>query len=421
MNYQYLTIICMLILFTNLILPQNNWNLQSSGVTATLNCIRVVDNNTVWAAGDSGVVLRTIDGGITWTSVGGGIIGDNIIWNIDAIDENIAFVTITPSSITYLYRTTNGGLDWDLVYSQNGGFINDIHMIDQLNGIAYGDPVGGKWTVIKTTDGGATWDRISTEPTPIGSEFGIYYNSLCVTDSLHIWFLGDHRVYRSIDGGINWSYSTTTNYFLSIWFNTNAVGMASTNVFNTSESSIDSGKTWNSTSSPGPGTPYAMAGAGTRDFLYASDGYIYHTTDNGSSWTEEMVTFNQFFAIDFVTIGQTAIGYAGGTNGSLARFEGTITSINPITNTLTEYSLGQNYPNPFNPTSTIKFSIPFTQNVTIKVFDALGNIVLNLYDEETLSGTYELKIDGSNLSSGIYFYQLQAGNFIETKKFVLIK
>jgi hypothetical protein len=92
-----------------------------------------------------------------------------------------------------------------------------------------------------------------------------------------------------------------------------------------------------------------------------------------------------------------------------------------MTNTLTEYSLGQNYPNPFNPTTTIKFSIPFTQNVTIKVFDALGNIVLNLYDEETLSGTYELKIDGSNLSSGIYFYSIHSGSFFETKKMMLIK
>lgn len=412
----------MVALFSTFVIPQNYWSLQTSGVTTTLNCIKVVDNNVAWAAGDSGVVIRTIDGGITWASVGGGNIGDNIIWNIDAIDENIALVTFTSPSITYLYRTTNGGVDWQLVYSQSGGFINDMHMIDQLNGIAYGDPVGGKWTVIRTNDGGASWNRILTEPTPNGSELGIYYNSLCVTDSLHIWFLGDHRVYRSIDGGITWSYSTTTNYFLSIWFNTNAIGMASTNVPQNSESSVDSGKTWNSTSFPG-GFAYAMAGSGLRDFWYASGLHVYHTSNYGSSWSSEMVMLNgDFFAIDFVTIGDTAIGYVGGTNGSLARFDGPITSVNSIPNVLSKYSLEQNYPNPFNPTTTINFSVPYTQNVTINVFDALGNIVLNLYDEETSPGKYELKFDGSDLSSGIYFYQMQAfGNYMVTKKLVLLK
>lgn len=419
MNYRHLTLVCILTLFSTLILPQNNWNLQTSGVTAILNCIRVVDNNIAWAAGDSGVVIRTIDGGISWTSVGGGYLDENIIWNIDAVNENIAFVTLTPSSTTYLYRTTNGGVDWQIVYLQNGGFINDIHMIDQLNGIAYGDPVGGKWTVIRTTDGGATWNRIMTEPTPNGSEIGIYYNSLCVTDSLHIWFLGEQRVYKSSDGGLTWTSSATPNYFTSIWFNNDSIGMSSSN--SNAGLSIDSGITWTQVSIPGPGNYYSLAGSGTRDFWYVSHGYIYHTKDYGTSWTEELVTFDQFFAIDFVTIGQTAIGYTGGTNGSLARFEGTISSANPMPNTISKYSLDQNYPNPFNPTTTIKFSIPNKQNVAIKVFDALGRIVLNLYDEETSPGTYELKIDGSELSSGIYFYRLQAGNFIETKKMILLK
>ena len=59
------------------------------------------------------------------------------------------------------------------------------------------------------------------------SDVGMYYNSICLTDSLHIWFIGDHRVYRSVDGGINCSYSETEDLFLSIWFNLNIIGMAS--------------------------------------------------------------------------------------------------------------------------------------------------------------------------------------------------
>lgn len=419
MKFKYFTMISLLTIFSSFIIPQNNWDLQPSGITNTLNCIRVVNSNIAWAAGDSGVVIRTIDGGITWNSVGGGNLGENVIFNIDAIDGNTAFVTFTSSSITQLYRTTNGGSNWESVFSQSSGFINDIHMIDQLNGFAYGDPVDNKWTIIRTTDGGTSWNRISTEPSPNGFETGIYYNSLCITDTLHIWFLGAQRVYRSSDGGLTWTDSFTPDYYSSIWFINDSVGMASSN--SNGGLSIDSGITWNQIPISGAGNYYSLAGSGTRDFWTASDGYVYHTTDFGSSWASELIFFGNIFAIDFVTIGDNAIGYVAGTNGTIARFEGPITSVNEIPTKLNKYSLEQNYPNPFNPITKIKFTIPYTQYVSVKIFDALGKYVMNICNEEKPSGTYELSVDGNGLSSGIYFYQLQAGNFIETKKFILIK
>jgi len=82
--------------------------------------------------------------------------------------------------------------------------------------------------------------------------------------------------------------------------------------------------------------------------------------------------------------------------------------------------LSQNYPNPFKLTTTIKFSVLNTQNVTVKVFDSFGKSVLDLFNGQKLPGTYELKIDRKSLSSGVYFYQLQADNFVETKKFILV-
>jgi hypothetical protein len=87
----------------------------------------------------------------------------------------------------------------------------------------------------------------------------------------------------------------------------------------------------------------------------------------------------------------------------------------------TGYSLSQNYPNPFNPSTKIKYSIPQTSNVVIKVFDVLGNEVATLMDEEKYIGTYELTWNAENLPSGVYFYQLKAGDFISTKKMILIK
>jgi hypothetical protein len=88
---------------------------------------------------------------------------------------------------------------------------------------------------------------------------------------------------------------------------------------------------------------------------------------------------------------------------------------------LKNYELYQNYPNPFNPTTTIRFTIPHRKHVTLKVFDVLGKEVKTLVNEEKDPGSYEVKFDASNLPSGVYFYQLQAGKFIQTKKMILLK
>jgi len=91
------------------------------------------------------------------------------------------------------------------------------------------------------------------------------------------------------------------------------------------------------------------------------------------------------------------------------------------TNLPENYFLYQNYPNPFNPSTTIKYQIPELSFVTLKVYDLLGNEIAALVNEEKLTGTYEITWNAVGLPSGIYFYKLQAGSFIETKKMVLLR
>jgi enterochelin esterase family protein len=86
-----------------------------------------------------------------------------------------------------------------------------------------------------------------------------------------------------------------------------------------------------------------------------------------------------------------------------------------------EYFLSQNFPNPFNPTTTIKYSVPENSLVTLKIFDIIGNEVETLVNEEKSVGWYEIKLNANNLASGVYFYQIRAGSFIETKKMLLLK
>ncbi|MBU1113936.1 MAG: T9SS type A sorting domain-containing protein, partial [Bacteroidetes bacterium] len=91
-------------------------------------------------------------------------------------------------------------------------------------------------------------------------------------------------------------------------------------------------------------------------------------------------------------------------------------------NTLpTEYKLSQNYPNPFNPSTTISFALPKTGFVTLKVYNAIGEEVAELVNREMNAGIQSINFDATNFSSGIYFYRISAGNFIETKKMVLMK
>jgi len=86
-----------------------------------------------------------------------------------------------------------------------------------------------------------------------------------------------------------------------------------------------------------------------------------------------------------------------------------------------DFVLYQNYPNPFNPSTIIGYQLPVTSNVTLKVYDILGREIATLVNEQKPAGKYELKFDGSELASGVYFFTLKTGNYAETKKMILMK
>jgi hypothetical protein len=119
--------------------------------------------------------------------------------------------------------------------------------------------------------------------------------------------------------------------------------------------------------------------------------------------------------------------YAGLEDGKIRKISGIIlTDIDEeFVNNPTQYKLNQNYPNPFNPSTIINYQLPISGNVTLKVFDVLGREVATLVDEYRNAGRYEVEFNTAssikNPASGIYFYQLKAGDFVETKKMLLIK
>jgi len=162
--------------------------------------------------------------------------------------------------------------------------------------------------------------------------------------------------------------------------------------------------------------------------LNSEGAYIFRTTDAGTSWFgSNIIASNLLYTIYFSDINT---GYLAGGLGTVIKTTdggGIYTNITGNQNIIPDnFSLFQNYPNPFNPTTKIKFALPPSTKgerlgVRVVIYDALGREVQTLVNESLQPGTYEVEFDGSNFSSGVYYYTLQTDNFIETKRMVMVK
>jgi hypothetical protein len=127
--------------------------------------------------------------------------------------------------------------------------------------------------------------------------------------------------------------------------------------------------------------------------------------------------------IDFSVSGDTAyVGCFWQDKAAVQMFKRVVTSVTQIDDRVPKtYTLSQNYPNPFNPSTTISFTLPSRSFVSLKVFDLLGREVATLVNENKNAGACSVRYDASTLTSGVYFYRLLAGSFIETKKLLFLK
>jgi photosystem II stability/assembly factor-like uncharacterized protein len=416
------------------------WRVNASNTSENLWGVKTINEAVAWAGGDKGVVLRTVDAGQTWTNVGSGAMGAEGIWDLDAVDANTAFVSTSPTGFTYIFRTTNGGAHWDTVFTLANGFIDGIHMYDVTNGIAFGDPVGGKWVVLKTADGGAHWNRIATEPAQAGAEAGWNNAFAYYGNNLFLFGTNNSRIYRTTDAGATWSFAGVplANVF-GIALADSVYGVALVqNGAGTAQGllrTIDGGTTWNSITAPGTGTiSAAAAAAGKVDFWIGRDVAIYRSTNRGQTWNLEWNLGGAVTHASFVKYGSSASGWVVGLAGAMAGDY--ITALTGVGNNgmvLPEiYALEQNYPNPFNPTTTIRYALPATSRVTLKIYNVLGQLVTQLRDEVQSAGTYNVVWDGSNsagmkVSSGVYLYHLEAAPsdgsqpFVISKKMIMLK
>jgi len=399
---------------------QSQWQEQVSGLTTSLNSVSGVNDNIAWVCGNAGKVLRTNNGGINWiNATGTGIPGTLDLYNIFAIDSTTALVTGS-NTTAYVYRSTNGGLTWVQVFTQTGGFLNAIWMTTPMTGVMYGDPVGSRWSLWRTTNGGVNWDSTGMFVAQAGSEAG-WNNALFVSGS-NIWFgTNNSRVYYSPLTGLTGTWqvqSTTQASSYAIWFNTTTSGMlGGTQLMATNNGGVN----WTAVTSPGSGNVTGITGSATSWWFTRQATSIYRTTDNGVTFTTDYTAP----AGTFTHIQKAATGsrmWAVRNNGGITSSLSTV-GIDPVSTEIPgAFSLSQNYPNPFNPATKFIFSLPEGANVSIRIFDIAGREVDVIANNQFMSpGVYTVNYSADRLSSGVYFYRITANDFVETKKMVLTK
>jgi len=277
-----------------------------------------------------------------------------------------------------------------------GGGFWGAYMLNPQFGFVAGENSIFQPLFVKTTDSGVNWDFTAfylngNEGKATGVDFtdlNTGYVSASVWD-------GTGAIAKSTDGGSNWLSTMFTN---PLW-------------------SVD----------------FPISGASQVGYAVGSQGTILKTYNAGANWQQQIsgtsLKLNKVYFLDLDN------GFAVGENGLILR---TTTGGEPTTYVENEnqflysFQLYQNFPNPFNPSTNIKFIVPFVEThcdasllVTLKVYDVLGNEIATLVNEELPAGEYEAEFQPESSikkpASGIYFYQLNIGSFIQTKKMVYLK
>ncbi|QQS34905.1 MAG: choice-of-anchor J domain-containing protein [Ignavibacteriales bacterium] len=402
--------------------------------TASLYKVDFVDYNTGWIFSNTsdatGTIWKTTDAGTTWSQqiLTGAAGNDQRIYNASMLDANTGWiVNYTPRP----YRTTDGGATWELqtLVDGFGGFLYDIQMIDANLGFA----CGSSRRLYKTTNGGANWDTL-TAPTT-----SVTFQALHFRDENYGVVTGTGGVtLLTTDGGLTWTVaqlnnagatmnsiyiepqatSTAATYTVGasgfIFKNTNVTVPVELSTFTASVSKNNVSLTW-STSSEKNNRGFQVERkneSGDWHVLGFVEGNGTTTNATHYSFKDENV------AVGHYNYRLRQIDYDG--TYKYYNLSETIEIGAPL-----NFALEQNYPNPFNPTTNIRYSVAISSHVVLKIYNVLGAEVATLVNEIQEAGIYtkEFSADqsGLNLSSGVYFYRLEAGNFTDTKKFILMK
>jgi len=436
--FNFLRILIFQLSFVSLIHSQ--WNsiyTSPSSYQLFFQSIYFTSENTGYTACGDSAIFKTTNGGLNWLRLNG--TSNYNLTDLQFTSINIGYAigaNIAPN-IGYLLKTTNSGQNWSVqtfnYYFSSLKFINDntgyiTTVGDTVNSI-----------ILKTTNAGLSWSSQSLEAG--------YLSMIDFVDS-NFGFVNAvyGKFFKTSNGGNNWLsyYTTWLNTFDFINENLGfAVGIASfgSNIYKTTNGGINWVNIY-AKDSVFLGKPVFIDGnTGWIGGFKLKSNNIYNriilkTTNSGINWFEQSsgTQSDSNSCIASIFILNADIGYASTmrcqfqnepalnamvfktTNGG-----GEPIGINNHGSIIKDFTLYQNYPNPFNPSTEIKYAIPQSNLVSIKIYNIEGELVEVLVCKYEEAGYYSIQFDGSNLSSGVYFYTIKAGNFSDTKKMVLVK
>jgi photosystem II stability/assembly factor-like uncharacterized protein len=330
---------------------------------------RDTDEGYLYIGAGTGNFLKTTNGGSTWTI--SQIPGMYAVSKMQFIDSEIGWAM---DEFYPFVKTTDGGQSW--INMPVGG--TEFFFVDRNNGwLARPIITDGpqEWTHLHhTTDGGAIWQD---------TVFNLGIIDITFANLDRGWFLANHNlVYRTTDVGVTWNHVYTFNEPVRrIEFTTGLDGWALGNEA------------------------------------------IYSTTDGGATFS--VSRYSNFYSVRELYFRSPSLGFAVGENGTILRYFHPTTGVR-MDDQKTEdmpsmMVLDQNYPNPFNPITRIRFGLSVSGRTTLKVYDVLGREVATIADKQLSPGNYEATFDAAGLSSGLYFYRLESGNSVQTRKLLFLK
>jgi photosystem II stability/assembly factor-like uncharacterized protein len=392
----------------------SEWHQTSSGNRKYGSSISFVNENTGWVAfGDNSSqydheLLKTTNGGENWTRLPTNWIINSLFFN----SENIGW----SGSNEKIYKTYDGGLTWEIQYSEEPNLITSLYFLNENTGWA----VGYWGTILKTTDGGSEWLLQNSSADETLQSVYFVNNSVGWTVGYRDYFVSVLK--KTNDGGNSWvSQDSTLGQIYSIYaINENVAWIAGRRIAKTT----DGGNFWIQQYS---GASYYFEILFVDEYngwAFGQSGSILKTTNGGEEWISQFTGCHA--QLRSACLISETVGWATGDFGTILKTTngGVITEVEVKAikqESPSRLMLSQNYPNPFNPRTSLQFAIGSRQFVQLKVYDVLGNEIATLVNEEKSAGNYELEFDGTTLPSGIYFYQLKAGSYIATKKMVIMK
>jgi photosystem II stability/assembly factor-like uncharacterized protein len=383
-------------------------------------------------------LVHSNDGGSTWQIIGFDDQDLSKYNDIFFLNDQLGWVV---GQNDFIMHTDDGGINW---HYQNSGYENSgglslekVMFVDSLNGwiLSYG-------ILFSTKDGGKTWNyKQNIMPSSFSGNDIHFVN---INEGLLVGYNGydgSGEIYRTYDGGQTWQLNRKADYdhswsYKSVQFIDSLVGWVAGEYFQSELLHTENGgDSWETIfTSPFQITDFLFQDK-NHGWIMLSNVYGYHydpyphptllfyTSDGGQNWEEFSIPCPNINAIGFANLN---VGWAVGYNGSILRTNtGGITSIDDKPAKLifnsNNFHLSQNYPNPFNPSTTINFDLPKTSDVRIEVYNITGQKVVTLLNKKMPAGNHQVEFNAQNLSSGVYFYRIEAGEFQDVKKMILLR